>query len=131
MSQQRFRVHRLRDAFTLYATEVEAESADQARQITDNDAYTGRWRKLDVIEYDHTEPGEIERIEDVAPLVERHAIRFDTERRADGLWFRARNRPGAVWHGPYGEVDELIATICHYIGEDLHASFSPTISVVA
>ena len=64
---KRFRVTRLRDAFTVYQTEVAAETEDAAWQFANAAEFTGRWQRQDVLEFDHTERGPIEELDaDVA-----------------------------------------------------------------
>ncbi len=46
-------------------------------------------------------------------------VSFEIDRRGEEqLFFRALHKAGGTWHGPY-EIDELTATIAHYVGEDI------------
>ena len=46
-------------------------------------------------------------------------VAFAIEQRGDDLFFfRATHKPDAVWHGPYRDLDELTATIAHYVKEE-------------
>ena len=52
--------------FVVYATEVVAESADEAWRIADAPVFEGDWQRLDVLEFDHTERGDLDEIEEAA-----------------------------------------------------------------
>jgi hypothetical protein len=120
----KYSVTRLRDAFAVYETTVQAGSEDEAWAKADAHDYAGDWKQIEVRQFDHIERGKIEEVDEEedapeTPAPSRLSIAFDIERRDDDFHIRATHRPDTVWHGPFPELQVLIDTLAHYIQEEI------------